>query len=265
MSKTITDLHAEVTADLNDTYTLVDVSQGDSLTDKQVDDLVAGNFEALYESTEEWSSEAESDGAAWHLNEHVAGVLSRWARAGEEYPATLAEDYVCSDGWYESMVAIRERDTSTWLADLAANTPVLLRIKLIDEDASFDPCQASERDLLAKVGLPVDEENLATAANLLANVSTTIGMVYVMAGTTADVFLTLPEDGQVRVVSPYLYVGNPFSGSAMVDGPFNGSLVVDRGDLRTDNDAFGYSWNEIAGGVHASSYAAQIQAEDVAR
>lgn len=258
MTNTIEDLHTQVMAAIAPAYPLVQPMRGDKLTDDQAAAIVRGNLEHLWDTTAEWEAEAQHASALSLLNEHIDEVLRSWDRAGEEYDHDLREQYEDSPHWHEAYDDIRSRDNSTWLDDLAAETPVLLRIALVDEDHGFDPTSMKPRRLLATCGLPDTKANRATARALLAEVGSHVGMVYVMAGTTVDEVLDLPEDGKVRIVGPHLYVGNPFTGAAMVDGPFDGALHVDRADLRTDADAFGYSWNTICGGTWPSAYAAEI-------
>ncbi len=85
-------------------------------------------------------------------------------------------------------------------------------------------------------------------------------MGYWIVGADVETLYDLGSDvKQVTITNPHLYLGNPSSGTGFIsEEPFEGTVTVDRGDLRTDKDAFGYSVESIYGGLNASQFEAEI-------
>jgi hypothetical protein len=262
-----------IIADLDERYDLIYINQGDQLTDKQTNAIVRGDTDALWEDLDEWESEARAYGVKYVIDEAVKDVIRAWEREDStddedaDY-AEIAEEFEHSDAWERVREEIEERDSGKWVNDLVRATPsVLLRIPIdaIDEDHaySFEPVEPDE--VLTRLSMPVTDENRAVIQYVLDNSSPefSVLMGYWIVGADVKQIWDLPrdEDAEVEITDPYLYLGNPFTGSGFIsEKPITGTTRVKREDLRTDKDAFGYSVNEVYGGLYASSFEADIKA-----
>lgn len=236
-------------------FELVYVDYRDKFDQEQVDALARGDWEKLDESVDEWVSEAQHEGAKALLEDIVSGLEDEWDQS-------VLEDWKYEPAGYEAYEAILEKDCSTPLEDLARNSGnVLLRVKCLDEEdwSEFDH---PERELLERLGLPITSTNLAEATQAIDNAAveyqSLMGywLLAVQVSTLWDIQTQpLPK---LRVTDPGFWLANPWNGSGF-DAKFEGVVYIDRADLRTDHDAFGYSWTEVASPV-ISYYEAEIEA-----
>lgn len=249
---TITYEHAGSTVELElkDKYDLVYVDYRDELSREQVAMIVRGDFEALWESLSEYESEGQYQGA-----KYVADEL-------------LADAEIDPDEFepYQGLIdAVRERDSGDWVKQIVRATPdVLLRINVIDEDHGYSFEAVEPERVLGDIGLPTTDANLRTIAKALAECSPefSVLMGYWIVGADVGELYELDTDAdvEVEITDPYLYLGNPFAGSGWItEEPLEGAVRVKRGDLRTDRDAFGYSVDEVYGGLTPSGFSCPLK------
>lgn len=100
--------------ELPERTTLVYIEQGDRLTDEQVQAYVADDYEALYESIEEWESDAVNEGA-WCAVEQAARDAGL---TNEEY-----DEVRCTDDVDSVLNEAYNRDDSDVIEALARSTP----------------------------------------------------------------------------------------------------------------------------------------------
>ena len=237
MTETKTTAFQRLVDSLDDEYELIYVDRDDKLTDDQVDMLVDGDWEVLWESTWEWESEA------------------RWC--GWEYVvAELDQDdleQLTDDELDELRYIVEDRDVSNPARQLAGQTGmVILRMPI--PGMGEEDCEGrTPRDILAAAGLPETPENVALVQVAMDNACTDFPMAYIVASVdVGDVYdLGAREDAQVRITNPYIYVGNAYAGSGFVtEDPLEGDVTFRRDELRTDRRAFGYSVDDIYGGLY---------------
>lgn len=268
MSKTHADLARECIDRLDATYDLVYVGQGDAFTDEQVGFLVKGDFASLWSSTEDWESESTWESCTTIIAGLVEDVVRDWecedSDTDEDF-FELGEDFYGTDEWDEVRCAIDERDVGDWAKALANGSgSVLLRIPIeaMNEDAGLSFRDLPAEEVLGLIGFAATKHNLNETRCALDNASPefSVNMGFWIVGADVAAFLDMPSSGKVRITNPYLYIGNPFSGSGYVtDKALTGRAVVDREDLRTDKSALGYSIHDIYGGVSPSSFEAEIR------
>jgi hypothetical protein len=263
--RTLAALGREVESEMPAKTELVYVDYRDQLTTEQVAALVRGDWETLDEQVSEWSGPASWDGAVEVVRDLAKEIVRRWEREdGVDYEDLLAE-WEQSDEEMSAIDMAQSRDESDPIADLARNTgDVLLRLSIdtLDEDAAFgDEDEPTAERLLDRLGFEHSPANLSAAWEILDNAyyPGCVLMGYALVAVDVEDLYRLPLDGKVTITGPHVYLGNPFAGSGMASGPFEGTLTFDRTDLRTDRDAFGYSWTEIAGPV-VSAYRGEIAA-----
>lgn len=245
-------LAGEVESDMPAKVTLIYVDRNDELTDKQVDAIVRGDTDDLWESVSEWEMEARWTGACDAVDDLARDVIRRWEREDDADYSDLHEEFGISDERDALLDLARERDDSDVIGDLARNTGrVLLRMPIdgLDEDASMDDVDAAE--FLRRIGFDATDNNVKHANEILAETSYpgAVRMGYALISVDVSDLWALPIDGETEVVihKPHVYYGNPFAGSGWAAGPFDGTLTYKRNELTSDRDAFGYSWTEIAG------------------
>lgn len=264
--RTIEQLADELIAGLAKTYDLVYVDRGDQLTDKQVAAIVKGDTDTLWEETEEFQSESRHNSTTEIIKDEAKGILGRWEGEDDQDYGQLLMDFDGSEAWERVRDEIWERESGDWVRDLINGTPkVLLRIAVLDEDHGYSFEDVQPERVLTDVGLPVTEANARIMADTLAECSPEFSVLlgYWIVGTDVGELYDLPTDpeGVVEIVNPHLYLGNPFAGSGWIsEKPFEGTVRVKREDLHSDKDAFGYSVNEVYGGLSASSFEAEIRA-----
>src|SRR5664280_1152671 len=267
-TRTATDLANAMIDDLDKTYELVYVTYDDTLTDEQVGHVVRGDMEALWESLAEWEDETSWDSVEQIIAELKASVIRGWENENDVDYSNLADAFDGSDEWERVRYEIEERNTGDWIKRLVRQTgQVLLRIPIdtIDEDNAFCFQEVEPAGGLGRIGVAHTKDNRSEVSYGLANASPEVSVLmgYWIVGADVEALYDLPIDGdaQVEITDPYIYLGNPFAGSGFVsEKPLTGTVRLSRADLRTDKDAFGYSINDIYGGVRASSFEATIAA-----
>lgn len=246
---------------LDESYDLVYVDYRDEMSDEQVSALVRCDFETLDESRWEWESDNRYESAKHIITELVNDLAREWELDGGDLNEILSDE---NEEWDRVRFEIEERDKSDWPKQLARNTgSVLLRLQVIDEDASYSYEELKPRRVLKDVGLRATRANVENMQRTLNECSPeySILMGYWIAGADVADIYELPNDPEtvIEIENPYLYLGNPYAGSGFISPrPFEGTIRVKRGDLRTDRDAFGYAVDEVYGGLHPSSFEAKI-------
>jgi hypothetical protein len=264
MSKrTVKKLAKAIIASLDPKYDLVYIDRGDQLTDTQAAALVNGDDETLWSELEEFESDARHVGIQEALKGALDEIITRWENEdGEDY-TDLRRQFGDSKHLATVEEALTDRDSGDWIRELVEATPAaLLRIIAIEEDDAYNNEAVEPEAALLKVGLPNTEANRRIMAETLANASPefSILMGYWIVGADLAQIYDLGDATQVSITNPHLYLGNPFAGSGFIsEEAFEGVVIVDRGDLRTDKDAFGYSVADVYGGLSASSYEADIK------
>ncbi len=252
-------------ANLDSTYDLISVAYDDRLTDEQVEKLVTDDFEGLWESFEPWESDARYAGLDYVLDDLFLKVIGEWEREdGEDYTDLRGRFEDDTERMEELREAIFERDSGDWFKELVSQTPpVLLRVSVLDEDHAYSFKEVQPEQVLSDVGLPVTEGNIEVMESVLLECSPEFSVLmgyWIVGADVSDLNELDSEVKQVTITNPHLYLGNPFTGSGWVsEKPFEGVVVVDRDELHTDKEAFGYSIDSIYGGVSASSFAAEIK------
>lgn len=271
-------LAAEIEADLRPTYELVYVDYRDQLTDSQLAALVRGDMETVWEETSEWESDQQWTSAYDIADEMAKDILDRWEREADDIDPdedwddvaesidTLRNDWPSSDERQSVLESIMERDNSDWLTQLAAHTSgVLLRIRLGEDDFdaewNADP-EPDPAELVNLVGVDPSPENVAAAQSIIDNAQT-YGTVYLLATVNPSDLLNIDrETDSLTFTDPHILLSNAYAGNGHEE-QMTGEVTVPAADLRTDKDAFGYSWNEIAG-VYTSAYATEMRVRHAA-
>lgn len=276
-ARTLDDLADAIIADhLRPTYDLVFVNYDDQFTDEQVAAIVRADYEKVWESTAEWESDARYDSAAAIIKEAAGDAIRVWARTdpddidNSDHYDQLVADFENTDQWDRVREAIEERDTGDWPKQLARLTPdVLLRIPIdaLDEDHaySFEPVTAEQ--VLTQLGLTADAHNLEAVGYALANADPEFSVLmgyWIIAADVEQLWNLTGDSDQadtlLDIEGPHLYLGNPFAGSGFItETALHGTVTVRRDQLRTDKDAFGYSVNEVYGGLSTRDFAAVIR------
>lgn len=231
---------------LDKNYELIFVDYDDKLYDEQIDAVVSGDFEKVYDLTSDFESES-----SWHGMKYVIEeTFPDWDMLSDEDQETVRE-------------AIQERDTSDFITTLIRHTPdPLLRINVVDEDNCWSYEEVKPRQVLKAVGLRATKHNVREVDYALANASpeysTLLG--YWVVSVDLEALWTAPEEADVKITNPYLYLGNPFMGDGFItEHALEGVVTVKRNEIHTDKGAFGYGVNEIYGGLSPSQFHADIE------
>lgn len=243
----------EIIAALDDTYDLVYVDgNSDGFNADQVDAIVRGDFEGLWESTFEWESDSRWHAAYEILNEAADAVAREWGEdddADDEAIDEVRGEFTHSEAWERARYVVEGRDTGSWVRQLLANTPdVLLRVAVPQLREDHDETEAA--GILRAIGAEPSEHNLSQVQDALDNACTDVLVGYWVVRADVATIYDLPADARLEVVNPYLFIGNPFAGAGWVtEAPLHHTITLDRKDLTTDRDAFGYSVHDIFGGL----------------
>ena len=258
--RTVEALAEAVESELEPSYTLVWIARGDSLTDEECAALVRGDEEALWQSRAEWEADCQWDAACDAADEIAERILREWGDEDCDLPTDDAvrcvdveSEWRGSSERAEIIDLIRERDTSEWLSDLVRETSsVLIRVQASEEgdygyDEEIDPAA-----MLSDLGMDASEPNVSALRHALSNAGTGVYIAFWIASVDVGEVFALPYDcPSVTLTDPYLWVGNPFTGAGwMTESPISGMVTLPRASLRTDRDAWGYSMDEIHGGIH---------------
>lgn len=257
----------EIIARLAATYDLIYVDYRDELDDEQAAAVVRADYESLWDHLAQFESDSRYEGVKYVIDELVTEVIREWDIDADADLDFIAEAFKNDpDEWDRVRYAIEERDDGSWLQQLMRQTPnVLLRINVIDEDNGYSFEEVKPRRVLKDIGMPATRANVETVERTLLECSPEYSVLlgYWIVGADLGDIYELPNDPdtEVEITNPYLYLGNPFSGSGFIsERPIEGTVRVKRGDLRTDADAFGYGVDEIYGGLYASSFECKIEA-----
>jgi hypothetical protein len=267
--RTLKALADEIIADLPEKIDLIYISQGDKLTDEQVGYVVAGDITALWDSMAEWEYDAKWSAVTNDIKTAAEEVTRRWERDdGDDADYADLRDALesCGTGdaeWERIRDEMESRESGDWFKDLMNGcSEVLLRINVIDEDAAYNHEEVTAERVLADVKMPNTIENRFIVQYALDNASPEYSVLlgYWIVGASVSDLWALPEDCEVEITDPYLYLGNPFMGDGFItEEPIKGTVRVKREDLRTDKTAFGYGVSEIYGGLSGSQYSASIK------
>jgi hypothetical protein len=269
--RTITTLSAAVIDELDRAYTLVH-AEGELPKDLVAALVQDGEPWTTKggESLEGWAQDIARDAAHAVVDELAREIVLRWEREDStddvdadvdaDYSDLIDNEWPYSDERGSAVDAVHDRDTSTWFDDMVkGHGAVLLRVGIpaMSEDAGLSFTPITYEAFLDLLGFEHTEHNLTTAAEVVDNASPefTVVMGYAMLGVDLADIVALPSEGKVELRNPHVWFGSPFTGSGWCgDEPFHGTLIVDREDLRTDEDAFGYSWGDVVGGTSASYF-----------
>jgi hypothetical protein len=260
----VTQLADEIIKRLDKSYDLVYVDYRDQLTDSQVSKLARG--EEWVDESWEWEADNRFESAEQIIDELARPIVGKWSEEADDADLDFVLDaFKYGDEWDRVRFEIEERDTGGWVDQLVRQTPsVLLRISAIDEDHGYAFQDVKPRRVLKDLGLRATRENVKTVSDVLAECSPEYSVLlgyWIVGADVSDLYeLPISTRAEVEIVNPYLYLGNPFMGSGFIsERPLQGTVRVKREDLRTDEDAFGYSVDQVYGGLRASDFEAAIR------
>jgi hypothetical protein len=266
--RTVAELGEAVQQALDAKYTLVYNSQGDVLPDDVVAALVKGeNWWATKggEAFMQWESECRWTGACDVVDELSKEVVGRWEQEdGAEYADLLDNMWSGSNERMSAIDIVYDRDESDLVNTLIQqHGAVLLRVTItaMDEDAGLSYTALTREQFLDLLGFEHTPNNMHLAGEVIDNALPEYGVAIGQAliGVDLTAIANLPGSGLVKLCNPHVWLGNPFAGSGWCsEDAFTGTLTVDRGDLRTDDGAFGYSWNTVVGGTSPSYFSGEI-------
>lgn len=267
IKRTATQLAREILANLDEHYTLVYVEYRDELSDDQKAALVAGDMEGVFCDPffEEWENNAQYESVKTIIVEAAQQIIRDWENEDlDDHSTAYFELEGSPELWERLEDEIRERDDSDHITQLVNQSgATLLRINVLDEDHAFSFRDVAPEEVLEAVGLEATAQNLHEMRDTLAECSPEFSVLlgYWIVGAELSDLYALPYNcREVVIENPYLYLGNPFAGSGYIsDNPFFGDVRVLREDLRTDKAAFGYSVNEVFGGLHAGQFECKIR------
>lgn len=254
MSKATEAIRDEMMSRLEDEYELVYVAYDDHLMDEQVAALVRGDYDVLLESLEEFEFESRHIGAREVIANLFDDVLRDWAREHDEDGHaldTLKDEFESSDEYDDVRFAIEDRDTSDPIGDLASNTPsVMLRLSAYDDVWPNMGDDEETRDELTNMLIDMGGDVRWTrdaVAECMAECGDYV-QPFILATVDVKTIYDMCEDDSLRITNPHLFLTNPMAGDGYeVELP--GVFEFRRDQLRTDEDAAGYGWDEIAGVV----------------
>lgn len=257
-----------IIAGLDRTYDLVYVDYRDQLSTEQVAYLVRRDYDSLWDSTAEWESDARYDSVKQIIEAAALDVVRDWELEDDADYDGLDGELEGTEDFDRVRFEIEERDAGGWPRQLAAQSgSVLLRLPVaaLDEDHAFAYEPVSAMQVLTRLGIEPTDEDLAAVTYVLDNATpewSTLMGYWVIGAHVSDVY-DLPDDpdAMIEIVNPHLYLGNPFAGDGFVsDKPLHTTITVRRDALTTDGDAFGYSLDDIYGGLNPSDFEATIRA-----
>lgn len=253
--------HAAVMAALDPAPHLVYVQYDDKLNDDQVDALARQNWEQIDDSFDGWLPDHTYESAKIYIADAVREVVDTWADEeilGPDYDYdSLAEKYEGTDEWDEARFVLEERDQSSPLTDLAANVGIVLMRHSPGIDVGT---QATVEDVLEELAasdtlIPWSGRNETLIQEAIDN-SGGCGDLQFIYACDAKILVEISQ-GLVQVKNPHLWIGSSWHGSGHCVGPLEGSIFIPREDLRTDRDASGYGWDQVAS-VYARGYECEV-------
>lgn len=251
--RTLETLRDAMLARLSESYDLIYVDYRDGLTDEQAQSLIAGDAESLYESMDTWLSDASYDGARYELDELRREVIAEWEREDDEDYTVLADEFVHSDEEDEVRWVIQDRDGSNPIRDLAGQTrPQYIRVR-IGEDfvLAGEDMDEDVETVMANADLPDAPEVRALVRSIIPEAGTGRHLTpFLFASVDMREVYDLPLDreAEVTITGGSLLLEDGWNGAGWNDDlPEGFQITVKRGDLRHDEDAWGYSWNDVCG------------------
>lgn len=228
---------------------LIYIGQGDGLTQDQVSMIVRGDTDSLFESFEEWESDARFEGMR-SLLEYTYASLPGSVREAMDFADFDNSD--CSEMVTE---AIYERGSGQWLRDLIRNTGrVAIRVPLMED---VEPVLGStEVEWAEHVGITDPSPTVLRQIRSILAECGDYGAGYALAYVDLWDVYNLDRAGYVKIERPALLISNPYAGDGWADR-IDHDFIVPVSALVTDADAPGYSWNTIAG-PYWPAYEAQI-------
>lgn len=261
-------LFREVMAEVDRrTFTLVYVGYDDRLSEDQVAALVRGDDfdDPAWGTYDDWTSEVQWQSAIEArqalVREAQQTLYRRHQREDEEWLETSLTD----EHEEEVDEAIRERDDSDPLSGLIDNThSVALRVPLGEVPRDDD----GEVDVGALIGGVLHQPGMVealrpTVEGILAESYDLYLEAFLVAYVRLDrSWLFAAPETPVTFETPHLWLSNPYAGNGWCDELPGVSLTVLREQLRTDEDAPGYSWEDVAGPVW-SAFASEVSVATV--
>lgn len=260
MALTNKEIYEAAIAEISDRkygFDLYFVEHDDQLMDEQVEALVGGRVDTVYDDVVEAFSDPHYITTMEEVESVVKEVIAVFARDDED----LDED----DAWWEFRdspqcdevrFAVEDRDESDPVKDLANRTTDPLvqwvpehAISLDVDDEEESAAEVSRA--LSEVGLPCSQHNVEAMYSAMGNC---FGPTEVRVLFTVDLSELLDHSvTEVRLKDPILLLLNPYEGSGMDTANMRGKITVPRDEIRLDS-ALGYgSWDNIAG-VVTSAY-----------
>jgi hypothetical protein len=268
-NRTIAELGQAVTDELNERYSLVDTYPGQEIPADVVAAIVRGGN--LWETDggerlTAWADEELHSGACRAVDELARDITGRWEREDGTDHSVLLDKWEVSTERDEAVHEVCDRDISPWYTELVnAHGKVLLRVGIaaMNEDAGLSFTPMSPQKFLDLLGFAHTPQNLVHAAEVVGNASPehTVAIGYALLGVELSELDKLPADPEavVELRDPHVWLGSPFAGSGWCsEESFTGTLTVRRGDLLTDADAFGWSWEKVVGGVKPSDFGGSL-------
>lgn len=238
-------------AALEDDYELIYIDYRDSLSDGQVNALVARDWESLDESIREWDWHVRYDSADCISKEVADQIEAQGALThGPDIGREVRNEFELSDWWDELRFEIYDRDRSNPIRDLARNTGRVLMRQVLSADPRLRTGDTTELvdELLADLRIEGNAHNRHAIYETLKECEDWLSAMIVYAVDVADLYDSMNAD-EVEIVNPYLYLGNPYAGDGYCQERLDGSITLLRDELTTDKGAFGYGWDEVAGVV----------------
>ena len=245
------------------TYELVWVDYRDCLTDEQVDWIMSGDMEEFWSSTMDWVPDQRYESA----EDIVESLAKQYAWAEFEHDADdVLSAFDGSREYYDLILAVMDRDSSDWFTDLIRNTPApLMRVICLGERYLADGLTLVTSDNVREYMREVVDSLVGVDGNteaieeLLRECYLDYYVIPQLLFTPADLSTILDAalDAKVVITNPWLLLGNPFQGDGY-EVELRGNVTLDRGQIRTDRAAAGYSWSTIAG-VNSGSYSCEVE------
>ncbi|MBQ1048466.1 hypothetical protein KBX50_08305 [Micromonospora sp. C51] len=242
-------LYEATVAALNERYELVYVDYRDQLSDRDVQDLLNGDADTVYDRFDEgWLSENRSHGATYEVEQITT-----------EEERNLLEEHGRLD---DLRLEIENRDESDPVRDMWRNTPHTLMTVKLDHDVPDYTLRPDDEfdEILAEIanaaGIDLDG-NRDALTDLLANASYGGQLLLIWHGDAEDAI------GATKATwtDPHLLILNSFNGSGF-DAQVKGAVTRDLkpGDITVDKVRAGYSWHQTAC-PHPPAYATTVEFE----
>lgn len=245
------------------TYELVWVDYRDHLTDEQVDWVMSGDMEEFWSSTMDWESDQQYESA----KNIVESLAEQYAWVEFEYDADdVLSAFDGSTEYHDLILSVMDKDSSEWFTDLIRNTPApLMRVIYSDErylaDESTLVTSDNAREYVTEVvdslvGSEGNEEAIEELLRECCLVSCYVVPQLLFTPEDLSTILDAEPGDKVVITNPWLLLGDPFQGDGY-EVELRGNVTLDRGQIRTDRAAGGYSWSTIAG-VNPGSYSCEV-------